>query len=203
MHGYDIIRAGADPQDATRVLILLHGRGGSPHDMIDLASQLAGGDWHLAAPRATNATWYPYGFMAPRDRNEPWLSSATASVHRLIGETLEVFPSEKIFLLGFSQGACLAAECAALKPLRYGGIAILTGGLIGEAVDPSAYAGNFNGTPVYLSNSDKDPHVPLMRSKETRSIYQQMGAAVELEIFPGRPHTISQQEIRHVWKMLS
>lgn len=193
MHTYKIIERGAPLKEAGHALILLHGRGGSPEDILALGERFAGNDWHLAAPQATNDTWYPYSFMAPRVKNEPWLSSAIEVVQRLIREINGHIPFDHIHLMGFSQGACLTTEVAARMPRNYGGIYAFTGGLIGDRI--SELPGDLGGAPVYLSNSDDDPHVPLSRSKETMAILRKMNARVTLDVFPGRQHTIDPQEI--------
>ena len=203
MHRYDIVTAGADPASAQAAMIALHGRGGSPEDIIAVAAELVDRNWHVAAPRAMNSTWYPYGFLAPRAQNEPWLQSAIDVVHRLIDELSEHLPPARIHIMGFSQGACLTCEAVARKATRYGGIHAFTGGLIGDRIEHSFYDGDFGGTPVYLSNSDHDPHVPLERSQETERIFRSMNASVTLDVFPGRPHTISIDEIRKVRSMMA
>jgi predicted esterase len=103
--------------------------------------------------------------------------------------------SERIAVLGFSQGACLATEFAARHPRRYGAVMGLTGGLIGPDGTPRTYTGSLAGTPVFLGTSDPDPHVPFARVEETRDVLQRMGATVELRRYPGMPHTINQDEI--------
>jgi phospholipase/carboxylesterase len=203
MHPYKIVEHGAPIHEASHALILLHGRGSSPEEMIALARRFVDKDWYIAAPEATNGSWYPYGFMEPRDRNEPWLGSAIGLVHQLIGEVNKRLPLDHIHLMGFSQGACLAMEVSARRPGHFGGIYAFTGGLIGDRIIPDSYQGSFNGTPVYLSNSDDDPHVPLSRSKETMAIFEKLQARVTLDVFPGRAHTIDPHEIDRVREMMA
>src|SRR4029077_6852155 len=104
-------------------------------------------------------------------------------------------PSERIALLGFSQGACLTLEFAARVPRRYGAVMGLTGGLIGPPGTPRDYPGSLGGTPVFLGTSDPDPHVPFARVRETEEVLTRMGAEVELRRYPGMPHTINKDEL--------
>jgi phospholipase/carboxylesterase len=97
--------------------------------------------------------------------------------------------------MGFSQGACLTAEVTSRNARRYGGIAIFTGGLIGDSIDASNYKGNFASTPVYISNGDRDPHIPLTRTEDTADFMKNAGADVLKEIYSGRLHTIDMKEI--------
>jgi len=195
MHTYDIIETGSPLDKATNALILVHGRGATARDILSMARFFTDESWYIAAPQATNHTWYPRSFLAPTDRNEPWISSAINLLHTLILNVLRELPLEKIFLVGFSQGACLSAEVTARFAGKYGGIVIFTGGLIGEQLNYDNYKGNFEGTRIYLSNGNNDSHVPLQRSQDTLAQLKKMGAEAELDIFPNRAHTIIQEEI--------
>lgn len=86
MHQKHSISAGKELTKDSKVLILLHGRGGSAEDILSLAPHLEVADYTLLAPQATNNTWYPYSFMAPPAQNEPWLSSALQWLKELVDE---------------------------------------------------------------------------------------------------------------------
>jgi predicted esterase len=98
-------------------------------------------------------------------------------------------------LLGFSQGACLAAEFAVLNPRRYGGVIVFSGGLIGAPGSITEHPGSFRGTPVFLGCSDVDAHVPRTRVEESAAIFTKMGAATTCRIYPGMGHVVSDDEI--------
>ncbi|MDT0647810.1 dienelactone hydrolase family protein [Zunongwangia sp. F260] len=202
MHDYNITERGVALQEAEHAIILLHGRGASAEDILPLAKEFSIKNCYLAAPQATHSTWYPTSFMAEEEANEPWLSSAVDVVKRLIDETAEHIPLNKIYVMGFSQGACLTLEVATRYANEYGGIVAFTGGLIGKELKTERYNGNFNGTKVFIGSGDKDPHVPLSRIKESKEILEKMGASVQMEIYPDRPHTITMDEINKVNKLL-
>jgi predicted esterase len=110
---------------------------------------------------------------------------------------------EKLLLLGFSQGACLTLEYAARHARRYGGIAGLSGGLIGPPDTPRDYAGSFAGTPVFLGCSDIDPHIPKERVVETMQVMERMGATVTMRLYQRMGHTVNMDELSMVRDMLS
>ncbi len=156
-----------------------------------------------AAPEAAGHTWYPFGFLAPIADNEPGISSGL----RVIDSLVERFAgagiaSDRLLLMGFSQGACLTLEYAARHARRYGGIAGLSGGLIGPPDTPRDYPGSFHGTPVFLGCSDIDPHIPRLRVEETAGVLKEMGARVTLRLYPRFGHAINQDEIDAVREML-
>ncbi|MPR37259.1 alpha/beta hydrolase [Salmonirosea aquatica] len=196
MHPERIVTGGQPLTTATKVLLMLHGRGGNAQDILSLAQQLDVDDFALLAPQATGHSWYPYSFLAPQAQNQPALSSALAMLGGLL-QKLEAqgISRKSIYLLGFSQGACLTLEFAAQNADRYGGIVAFTGGLIGNQLDPGKYHGDFAGTPVFIGTSDPDFHVPVERVQASTALLKSLGASVTEKIYPNRGHTISQDEI--------
>jgi predicted esterase len=199
-----VAKKGAPPSRAKAALIMLHGRGGSAEDMLALADVLAQPDLAYLAPRAAEHSWYPYPFTAPIERNEPWLSSALRVIDTLLERLGDAgFGSERVALLGFSQGACLALEYAARHARRYAGVIGLSGGLIGPEGTPRDYPGSLAGTPVFLGCSDIDPHIPLARVRDTTAVLRRLGAVVTERIYPGMGHLINEDEIRFVQSLLA
>lgn len=180
---------------ASKALILLHGRGSSARSILALAFRLADNDFYIAAPQAIHNTWYPHSFMEDEKLNEPYLSASIKDIKDLIDQTAKYIPKERIYLAGFSQGACLALEVSTRFAAKYGGIIAFTGGLIGSTIDGNKYQGNFQGTEVFISNGDHDPHIPLKRSEQSKELMKKLGAHVTLKVYEGRPHTISEEEI--------
>jgi phospholipase/carboxylesterase len=198
-HTKQIITAGKKIAEAKKAIIMLHGRGADAESILSLSNYLNLKDFALLAPQATNNTWYPYSFMAPVQQNQPWLNAALILVKQIIDEvTTAGVNLENIFLLGFSQGACLTLEYAARNAARYGGIVAFTGGLIGDRIYNENYKGCFNNTPLFIGSSDVDMHVPVQRVYATINILKDMGAVVTEKIYPGMGHTINEDEINRV-----
>jgi len=196
VHTKKIIAAGRKIEQAQKVLIMVHGRGGNARDILSLSGHLQVNDFALLAPEATSYTWYPFSFLAPPQQNEPWLSSALALLREIINDiNANGISSENIYLLGFSQGACLTLEFAARNATRFGGVVAFTGGLIGDKIYADNYKGDFNGTPIFIGTSDPDPHVPVARVNDTVAILKKMNANVAVKIYPNMGHTISKDEI--------
>lgn len=191
--------------DADAAMVLLHGRGATAPSILTLAEAWppVPGMAYLA-PQAAHHTWYPYSFLAPIPQNEPWLSSALQAVAEVVAKIEAAgIPSERTFLLGFSQGACLALEYAARHAARYGGLIGLSGGLIGPPGTPRKEGGDFEGTPVFLGCSDADPHIPAARVQETAEVLERLGAAVTMRLYAGMGHTVIPDEIQAVAAILT
>jgi phospholipase/carboxylesterase len=195
-HAKNIITAGVALKNAAKVLLMLHGRGANAEDIISLSEYLKLRDTHIIAPQATNNAWYPYSFLSPRQQNEPWLSSALQVLKEILRDVMRAgFKSEQVFILGFSQGACLTLEFATQNAQPFGGIIAFTGGLIGNVLQDENYSGNFQKAKVFIGNSDRDPHVPVARSEESKKIMENLGAEVTLKIYPGMAHTVNDDEL--------
>lgn len=183
---------------------MTHGRGASARSILSLAAELDLEDFALAAPQATGNTWYPYSFLAPELQNEPGLSSGLQVLTQLVDDiTREGFDTQQIYLLGFSQGACLTAEFVARNAQPLGGVFILSGGVIGDSIKPERYSGDFKGTPIFLGCSDIDAHVPLHRVQDSTTVLKSLGANVTEKIYPNAPHSIFQNELNHINQILN
>ena len=197
------VRTGAPVDRAAALLVLVHGRGGTPESMLSLAEAIGRDELAIVAPRAAGGTWYPQSFLAPIQSNEPGLSSGLAVLAEVVESAVVAgIPTERQILLGFSQGACLTLEFAARNPRRFGAIVGLSGGLVGPPGTERGYPGSLDGAPVFLGSSDPDPHVPWSRVVETSEVFERMGADVDIRRYPGMPHTINDEEIDVVRSMI-
>jgi len=199
-----LLHDGAPVADARLVAILLHGRGGSADDMLGLSRELGRSDVAYLAPQASGQTWYPYPFLVPIEQNEPGLSSALRLITSLLDRLQQqAVPADRIVLLGFSQGACLALEFAARHARRYAALVGLSGGLIGPPGTPRNYEGTFDGTPVFMGCSDIDAHIPLERVQESAAVFRRMAADVDERIYPGLGHTVNRDELDAIDALLA
>jgi predicted esterase len=194
--GQPVAEIGADIGSAVGALILVHGRGGSAADMLQLAGHLVGRDVACFAPQAAGHSWYPHRFIEPVARNEPFLSSGLSVLDSLVGrlETGGV-PDGRIALLGFSQGACLSLECALRQAKKLGCVIGLSGGLIGDAICLPASQSTLSGVKVLLGCSERDPHIPIARVRETKDVFRALGADVTARIYGGSGHGVNQDEM--------
>jgi len=196
MHKKEFITAGQSLETASKVLIMMHGRGGSAEDILGLSDHLQVKDFAIVVPKATNNTWYPYSFLMPPQQNEPWLSSALQVIKEIINDLVaKGVTQELIYFLGFSQGACLTLEFVTRNATRFGGVVALTGGLIGDKIYEQNYVGNFDGTKIFIGTSDPDPHVPVQRVHDSELILRKLNAAVTVKVYKGMGHTINQDEL--------
>jgi len=196
-------QVGPSPAAARLTMILVHGRGASAADILGVAGEIGADDVAYVAPDAPGRTWYPYSFLVPLEQNEPQLSSALDTLHRIVADLgRQGVTTDRIGFLGFSQGACLSLEYVARHATRYATVVGFSGGLIGPPGTPRRYAGSLDGMPVFLGCSDIDPHIPLARVHETRDVLTALGAMVDERIYPSMGHTINRDELDAARRLL-
>jgi len=194
--GQPVVEAGAPLGTVPVAVIMVHGRGAGPENILDLVPRLARPNVTYLAPAAAGRTWYPYSFMADIASNEPGLSSGLAVLRELVERVERAgIARDHIVILGFSQGACLATEFAVRHASRFGGIVAFSGGAIGPPGTTWDESGRFDGTPIFFGCSDRDSHVPEARVTESAELCARMGAQVTKRIYPGMGHTIVEDEV--------
>lgn len=202
-HILDIKTSGVELNTAEKALIMIHGRGSNSEDIMGISQYLNLDGFAILAPQATQNTWYPYSFMAPIEANEPWLNSALENIGQTVQTAMVAgIKPEKIYFFGFSQGACLLLEYISRNAQKYGGAAAIIGGLIGEEINLSNYKGNFQGTPIFIGTSNPDFHVPIERVYASEKILKEMNADVTLKVYENFGHSINQDEIDWINKLI-
>ncbi|MFL5657436.1 MAG: alpha/beta hydrolase [Ktedonobacteraceae bacterium] len=201
--GQPVLTAGEPLDKATAAMLMLHGRGATAEDILALSDELQQPGFAYLAPQAAGYSWYPNSFLAPIESNEPGLSSGLAVIASLLAKLAQAgIPPERTIILGFSQGACLSLEFAARNARRYGGLAGLSGALIGPDGTPRDYPGSLSGTPVFLGCSDIDFHIPKERVEFSAEVLRKLGGNVTVRLYPGMGHTVNHDEVRFVQAMM-
>lgn len=196
--------AGASLGDAESAVILVHGRGASATSILQMATEFDTDGIAYLAPQAARSTWYPNPFLDPVDSNEPGRTSGLEAIENAFETAADGgIPADRVLLAGFSQGACLSSDFVARRPHRYGGLAVLSGGLLGPSIDPDEFEGDLEATPIFLGCSDIDPHIPEERVRETAGIFEQMGGDVSTRIYEGMGHGVNEDELEVVGGMIA
>jgi phospholipase/carboxylesterase len=202
--GRPLVTAGTDVADADAALVLVHGRGATAQSIVSMAETFHRPGVALLAPQARNSTWYPRSFLEPVKLNEPGRTSGLAAIDDAVGTASGAdIPLDRIVVLGFSQGGCLASEYVARNPRRYGGAVALSGGLIGRSVDPAEFEGDLERTPYFIGCSDSDPHIPVERVHATAEVFEKLNADVEQRIYEGMSHGVNDDEREYVDGMVA
>src|SRR5256886_15182387 len=177
--GQPVLMTGESLDKATAAMVMLHGRGATAEDILELAAEFKQPGFAYIAPQAARNSWSPNSFLAPIPSNEPGLSSGLAVIATILAQLAEAgIPAERTMLLGFSQGACLALEFAARNARCYGGLVGLSGALIGPDDTPRNYGGSLGGTPLFLCRRHNHFHLSRERVMQSPERFKRPGGHV-------------------------
>jgi len=195
---------GAAADDAGLAVLAMHGRGGDPDSMREIAERFGPAPARFFAPEAPGNTWYPQGFLQPLEDNQPALSDSLHALDECLEQLSGLsFGPRRVVLWGFSQGACLVSHYVlAKKPRRCGGLIAFTGGYIGPE-EISAPRGALSGMPALLRSISEDPWVPRHRVESTAEALRAAGAAVDLRIDAGDQHIVTDEACRAATEFLA
>ena len=190
------LTSGASSQTARAVCIFLHGRGQTAMQMQqDVIARLSAPDVHFVLPQAPGPAWYDAKAVDPMTQETAaQLDAALSLVTAEIAAATAAVPDRPLIIAGFSQGACLATEYL-LRGGKADAAALLTGCRVGapDADLPETLRASI---PVYASNGDADPWVPLWAWRKAQQALTRHGARVRQAVFPGRDHLVSDDEIK-------
>ena len=191
-----MLRLGASPSEASALCVFLHGRGQTAELMAEhVVARLQTGGTHFLLPQAPFGAWYDARAIEPL--SERTLAQMNASLD-LIDRAIELAeadgaPADRLVLAAFSQGACLASEYALRRPRKLAALVLFTGCRVGLPVDPVTR--DLAGLPVYASDGSTDSWIPLDAFFAMTHSLARAGATLRAEVFPDRPHEVSDAEI--------
>lgn len=196
---------GPELADAARVVIAIHGRGANAGRITKEVRDWVGADPSTAivAPQAPRNAWYAGSFRAQLEElGDPLEASLAAIADALARVEAAGVPAERVFLAGFSQGACLAAEVMARHPRRLGGLVAIAGARIGPTADQPAIVADLTGMPVVLGVSEGDPWIRVSEVEATAAQLRAAGAAVTVVLAPGEAHEVSARQRVAAYELL-
>lgn len=179
-----VFEPGTDP--TAPPLLLLHGTGGTEHDLLPLGRELSPGSALLSPRGAVNergaARFFARlaeGVFDPaeiRQRTHALADFVTAAAAK------HALDLSRLMALGFSNGANVAATLLLLRPETLGGGALLLRPMV--VLNEAAAPGSLTGRRVLLLNGQHDPLVPLDHPDRLAASLAAGGAQVDRELLP-------------------
>jgi phospholipase/carboxylesterase len=167
------------------VLVLLHGLGANEHDLLGLEADLDP-RFELVALRAPNQVgpdrygWFETRFTPQGPVHDP--GGAEASRLKVV-ESLQALRSrtDRLYLLGFSQGAILSLSIALTEPGLVDGVIAISGRTLDEVSARSKVHGG--GPKVLVMHGTRDTVLPFSNAVATRASLEAHGLTFELLSF--------------------
>ncbi|WBU58999.1 alpha/beta hydrolase [Paracoccus albus] len=190
------------PQDASRVVVFLHGYGADGADLLGLADPLAP---HLPgtafyAPNAPERCannpfgfqWFPIPWLDGSTEDQARASMAlsiddiNAFLDKVMGD--EGVAPEHLAVVGFSQGTMMALH---ILPRREQPVACIVG-FSGRLLVPELLAAEAKSRPpILLAHGDQDPMVPFTDMGEAADNLANAGFQTHTYVMKGTGHGIS------------
>lgn len=169
-----------EPGSSPATLLVLHGTGGNEHDLIGLARELAPAA-KLLSPRGKvleNGAPRFFRRLAMGVFDEADLKAQAADLARFVQEAAERygFDAGRVYALGYSNGANIAAALMLLHPQTLAGGALLRPVL---PLKPPALP-DLSGKAAFLAAGNRDPWAPGERVEALAGWLERAGAEVEL-----------------------
>ncbi|MEQ6247257.1 dienelactone hydrolase family protein [Sulfitobacter sp. HNIBRBA3233] len=200
----ETIFRGASSDDAEVICIVIHGRGQTQADMMaSIVDRLSLPKVRFVLPKSDDVGWYAARAIDPlTDETSRELEAAIDAVSEVIAQARAETPDRPLLLCGFSQGACLAVELLMRQPEIADAACLLTACRVGAASDKLPQA-RLTDLPVYASCGDEDPWIPENAYHHMLGDLTRAGARIRSDLFPGRPHEVTDTEIAVISDMLA
>jgi phospholipase/carboxylesterase len=194
----------------TYSVIWLHGLGADGHDFAPIVPELVSSQWPAlrfvfphapVQPVTVNGgmpmrAWYDiYGFDLVSRQDEAGMRASIAQVEALIAREQERgVPSERILLVGFSQGGAIALAAGLRHAQKLAGIIALSTYLpLADSLATERSAANA-AVPIFWGHGTLDPVVVLQRGLDSRAALEALGYHVQWHTYP-MPHAVCPDEI--------
>ena len=186
------------------LVIFLHGFGSNEEDLFGIKDALPSTWTYLSAraPMPVDPQGYRWFTKTPGDGDyngetadlqrsaaliEDFVSKATAKYHT---------QSDRVFLVGFSQGAIMSYEVGLRKPALVRGIAALSGSVLPvlkAELKPSESLGKL---AIFIGHGTLDQALPYASATQANEVLVGLGLMPEFHGYPGMPHTVSETEVQ-------
>jgi phospholipase/carboxylesterase len=179
------------------MLLLLHGRGADEMDLMGLADAL---DPRLTVVSARAPLRLGYGYtwyhMPQIGQPDPAsIRDAVEKLKRFIGALPDHFSadSERLYLMGFSQGGIIGSALALLMPGRFRGL-IMHSSYVPTTADLPFEPENVRGVPFFIAHGKYDAVIPPQMGEAGADYLRKAGAEVTYREYP-IAHQISEESL--------
>ena len=186
------------------LVIFLHGFGSNEEDLFGIKDALPSTWTYLSAraPMPVDPNGYRWFAKKPGEGDydgetadlqrsaqliENFVSKATAKYHT---------QSDRVFLVGFSQGAIMAYEVGLRKPAMVRGIAALSGSVLPVLKAELKPDESLNKLAIFIGHGTLDQALPYASATRANEVLLGLGLKPEFHGYMGMPHTVSAAEIK-------
>jgi phospholipase/carboxylesterase len=195
-------QATADSRDQPLV-IFLHGYGSNEQDLFGIKDELPKPYTYLSvrAPMVMQEGSYQWfrkkGEGAYNGETDDLKSSGQVLLD-FVAQAAKKYHTEpdKVYLVGFSQGAIMSYEVALRHPEAVGGIAALSGRILPVLRAELKPDEKRQSLAIFIGHGTADKRLPLSDGTEANSLLQSVSLEPEFHAYQGVGHSISAEEMQ-------
>ncbi|RRV04476.1 phospholipase [Pseudomonas sp. v388] len=192
------------------LVIFIHGYGSNEQDLFGIKDRLSG-DYNFLSVRAP---------MELRPGSYKWFTQKTGVADydgvtedlKNSGERLTTFirqvaqkyhtPADKVFLVGFSQGAMMSYEVALRDPTLVGGFAALSGRLLPVLESSLQPDPRLAPLKVFIGHGEEDHQVAYSGGPNAEATLKKLGVQPQFHAYEGLAHSINAAEVADLARWL-
>jgi phospholipase/carboxylesterase len=208
--GLNYLAQVAPKPTAEPLVIFLHGYGANEDDLFALRDSLPATYTYLSVQAPMSLGEDRYQWFSKTPSNGPYEGvddEVSRSLTRLrtfvakAGAKYQVAPN-RIYLVGFSQGAMMSYELALRYPQAVAGIAALSGKLTTGVYAALRGLKGFDSLAVFIGHGTADPVLTYQEATDARNALLKAGINAEFHAYPGVGHSISLTETQDLARWL-
>jgi phospholipase/carboxylesterase len=184
------------------LVIFLHGYGSNEGDLFGIKDDLPASYTYLSvrAPMVMQEgsyQWFRQKGQGAYNGETDDLKSSGQLLLDFIAQAAKKYHTEpeKVYLVGFSQGAIMSYEVALRHPEAVGGIAALSGRILPVLKSELKPDAKRQSLAVFIGHGEEDKRLPISDGTEANSLLQGVSLEPEFHAYPGLGHSISASEI--------
>ncbi|AZE99754.1 Phospholipase/carboxylesterase family protein [Pseudomonas orientalis] len=186
------------------LVIFLHGFGSNEEDLFSIKDTLPSTWTYLSvrAPLPVEPRGYRWFTKTPGDGDYDGVTADLHSSARLIEDfvlkaTAKYHTqSDRVFLVGFSQGAIMSYEVGLRRPELLRGIAALSGSVLPVLKAELKPDDTLGKLAIFIGHGTLDQALPYASGTRANEVLEGIGLKPEFHGYPGMNHTISEAEVQ-------
>ncbi len=190
-------------------IFLIHGYGSNEEDLFSFANELPN-DHYVFSLRAcfemgyNSYAWYAINFEAePEHRMDVAQSITSREKIRERVRQLQIeysLDTNKITLMGFSQGAVLSWALALSYPNEFSRVVAMSGYIEPKTIEETEES--HTNIKAYMSHGTSDMVIPIAWARQSQNEYRKRAIDVKYEEFPVG-HTVSMENFQSIKEWLT
>jgi phospholipase/carboxylesterase len=185
------------------LVIFLHGYGSNEQDLFDIKEALPEQYNYLSvrAPMVMEEgsyKWFREKGTGAYNGETDDLKSSAQRLQDFVAQAAKKYHTQpdKVFLVGFSQGAIMSYEMALRQPEAVGGIAALSGRILPVLKSELKPDEKRRSLAIFIGHGTADKRLPYNDGTDADRLLQSLSLKPEFHAYPGVGHSISAIEMQ-------